>query len=61
MALSAKGDHVFTLIHEIPSLLSEIQSKIPASIRELRNGTREMEEQSYYLQHLELTEQLRCN
>ena len=59
MALSAKGDHVFTLIHEIPSLLSEIQSKIPASIRELRNGTREMEEQSYYLQHLELTEQLR--
>jgi len=59
MALSAKGDHVFMLIHEIPSLLSEIQSKIPASIRELRNGTREMEEQSYYLQHLELTKYLR--
>ncbi|MBO0586194.1 septation ring formation regulator EzrA [Sporosarcina sp. E16_8] len=59
MALSAKGDYVFTLIHEIPSLLSELQSKIPSSIRELRNGTREMEEQSYYLQHLELTEQLK--
>ncbi len=54
ISLAAKGECVFSLIHEIPSLLSELQSKIPASIRELRNGTREMEEQSYYLQHLEL-------
>ncbi|HJF32486.1 MAG TPA: septation ring formation regulator EzrA [Sporosarcina psychrophila] len=60
ISLSLKGDHVFTLIHEIPALLSELQSKIPASIRELRNGTREMEEQSYYLQHLELSKHLRA-
>lgn len=54
ISLAIKGNHVFSLIHEIPSLLTELQSKIPASIRELRNGTREMEEQSYYLQHLDL-------
>lgn len=46
------------LINEIPALLTEIQTKIPASIHELRTGQREMEEQSYYLQHLELTEHL---
>ncbi|NYF25189.1 septation ring formation regulator EzrA [Sporosarcina sp. JAI121] len=60
ISLSAKGDWVFSLIHEIPSLLSELQNKIPASLRELRNGTREMEEQSYYLQHLELTKRFRA-
>jgi septation ring formation regulator len=54
ISLAAKGEHIFSLIHEIPTLLSELQNKIPASIRELRNGIREMEEQSYSLQHLEL-------
>jgi septation ring formation regulator len=58
ISLSAKGERVFTLIHEIPSLLTELQNKIPASIRELIMGTREMEDQSYYLQHLELPKQL---
>ncbi|WP_438311505.1 septation ring formation regulator EzrA [Sporosarcina sp. FA9] len=56
--LTEKGEHVFSLIHEIPSLLSELQNKIPSSIRELRNGIREMEEQSYYLKHLELERNL---
>lgn len=54
ISLAEKGEHLFLLINQIPLLLSELQNKIPASIRELRNGTREMEEQSYYLQHLEL-------
>ena len=56
--LAEKGDHVFSLIDEIPSLLTELQNKIPALLRELRNGIQEMEEQSYYLQHLELAESL---
>lgn len=58
ISLSEQGNRLFVLIHEIPSLLTEMQSKIPASIRELRNGTREMEEQAYYLQHLGLTSHL---
>jgi len=58
ISLTEKGEHIFSLIHEIPSLLSDLQNKIPSSIRELRNGIREMEEQSYYLQHLELEKQL---
>ncbi len=58
ISLSAKGDRLFTIIHDTPSLLTELQNKIPASIRELRNGTKEMEEQSYYLQHLELAKHL---
>ncbi|MCG3089419.1 septation ring formation regulator EzrA [Sporosarcina cyprini] len=56
--LSAKGERLSELIHDIPSLLVEVQNKIPSAIRELRNGTREMEEQSYNLQHLELPKQL---
>ncbi|GKV54607.1 septation ring formation regulator EzrA [Sporosarcina sp. NCCP-2222] len=56
--LSAKGERLSELIHDIPSLLVEVQNKIPSAIRELRNGTREMEEQYYNLQHLELPKQL---
>ncbi len=56
--LTEKGDTLFPLIDQIPVLLTDLQNKIPASIRELRNGTREMEEQSYYLQHLGLPKKL---
>ncbi|WP_342462820.1 septation ring formation regulator EzrA [Ureibacillus sp. FSL K6-8385] len=56
--LNEKSKKLNELINEIPGLLAEIQTKIPASIHELRTGQREMEEQSYYLKHLELTENL---
>ncbi|MFS0574849.1 septation ring formation regulator EzrA [Sporosarcina sp. 179-K 3D1 HS] len=58
ISLTEKGNRLFTLIHDIPSLLTDLQNKIPSAIRELRNGSREMEEQGYYLQHLELNKQL---
>lgn len=56
--LNDKSRKMNELINEIPALLAEIQTKIPAAIHELRTGQREMEEQSYYLKHLELTENL---
>lgn len=58
LLLNEKSQKVFELIKEIPALLTELQTKIPTNIHELRNGQREMEEQSYYLLHLELTENL---
>lgn len=58
IGLLGQGTETFTLIEEVPTLLSEIQSKIPASINELKSGQREMEEQTYYLGHLELTGKL---
>ena len=58
ISLTEKGNRLFGLIHDTPALLSDLQNKIPSSIRELRNGSREMEEQGYYLQHLELNKQL---
>ena len=58
ISMSSKGERLSTLIHDIPSLLTELQNKIPASIRELRNGVREMEGQSYYLAHLDIPKQL---
>ena len=58
MNLAAEGEYVFSLIDDIPPLLTDVQSKIPSYINELRNGQREMESQSYYLNHLELTGQL---
>ncbi|MGI2326333.1 septation ring formation regulator EzrA [Planococcus sp. YIM B11945] len=58
MGLSEESKYVFSLIDDVPPLLSDVQSKIPSYINELRNGQREMEDQSYYLNHLELTGQL---
>ena len=58
ISLAAQGERLFMLIHETPSLLTELQNRIPASLRELRMGTKEMEDQSYYLQHLELPRQM---
>ncbi|MHA6260681.1 septation ring formation regulator EzrA [Sporosarcina sp. CAU 1771] len=58
LLLAEKGEHVFSLIDAIPSLLTELQNKIPTSIRELRSGILEMEDQSYYLKHLELVKHL---
>lgn len=58
MNLAVEGDYAFSLIDDIPPLLTDVQSKIPSYINELRNGQREMETQSYYLNHLELTGQL---
>ncbi|TQR09671.1 septation ring formation regulator EzrA [Psychrobacillus soli] len=58
IALQDKGNKFFPKLHDIPSILSEIQNKIPATIHELRNGQKEMEESSYYLQHLEMTNKL---
>lgn len=56
--LTEKGDWLFPLVEELPALLTDIQNAIPASIRELRNGIREMEGQFYYLGHLELMKKL---
>ncbi|MFC4409782.1 septation ring formation regulator EzrA [Chungangia koreensis] len=58
LLLSEKGDQVFHLIQDIPVMLSDLQQKIPASIADLRGGQREMEEQSYYLEHLQLEQKL---
>ena len=57
ISLTEKGVSLFSIIEQLPSLLADIQNKIPNAIRELRNGIREMEGQSYYLQHLELSKQ----
>lgn len=58
LSLNTEAQHIFNLLSETPSVLSEIQTKIPTAIHELRSGQREMEEQSYYLRHLELNEYL---
>lgn len=58
LALNTESQIINQLLTEVPTLLTEIQTKIPGTIHELRNGQREMEEQSYYLNHLELTEYL---
>ncbi|MCM3317008.1 septation ring formation regulator EzrA [Rummeliibacillus stabekisii] len=56
--LSNEGQKTFKLINEIPTLLTEIQHKIPSDIHEIRNGHREMEDQSYFLVHLEILDKL---
>lgn len=56
--LSAEGEETFLLVDDIPPLLADVEKKIPSYISELRQGKAEMEENSYYLGHLELTLQL---
>jgi septation ring formation regulator len=58
LQLNAEAQNIFNLLNEVPTILTDIQAKIPTAIHELRNGQREMEEQKYYLRHLELTEYL---
>ncbi|ALS79097.1 septation ring formation regulator EzrA [Planococcus kocurii] len=58
ISLSSEGEEAFLLVDDIPPLLSDVQTKIPSYVAELRQGKEEMEEQSYYLGHLELTLQL---
>ena len=56
--LNHESQQTFEYINDVPTILTELQVKLPGAIQELRNGQREMEEQSYYLHHLELTEAL---
>lgn len=56
--LSKEANLIFPLIQEIPALLTELNSRIPASIKEIRSGQHEMELKSYFLGHLELDREL---
>lgn len=56
--LNNESQETFNYINDVPTILTELQVKLPGAIQELRSGQREMEEQSYYLRHLELTEAL---
>lgn len=54
IVLASKEEEFTRLIDEVPVLLTELQTKIPAALRELRKGIIEMEGQSYYLGHLKM-------
>lgn len=56
--LNKEGLEIFRLINEIPTLLTEIQHKIPADLKDIRNGHLDMSQQSFYLLHLEIPEKL---
>lgn len=58
MQLKEKGDALFPKLHDIPTLLSEVSSKIPATLHELRMGKNEMEQQGYFLDHLDISSKL---
>ncbi len=58
ISLNQESQQTFEFINDVPTILTELQVKLPGAVQELRNGHREMEDQSYYLQHLELTEAL---
>ncbi|CAM5201035.1 Septation ring formation regulator EzrA OS=Ureibacillus acetophenoni OX=614649 GN=ezrA PE=3 SV=1 [Ureibacillus acetophenoni] len=58
LTLTSDAEKFDYFINEIPSIITEIHTKIPNAIQDLKNGQREMEEGSYYLNHLELTEAL---
>ncbi len=56
--LTKESEEVFKLIDHTPTLLIKLNKTIPATIKDLRNGMRDMEEQQYHLIHLDIEEQL---
>lgn len=56
--LTKESEEVFKLIDQTPTLLIKLNKTIPATIKDLRNGMRDMEEQQYHLIHLDIEEQL---
>ncbi|QDP99781.1 septation ring formation regulator EzrA [Lysinibacillus fusiformis] len=58
IGLNHESQETFEYINDVPTILTELQVKLPGAVQELRNGQREMEEKSYYLHHLELTQAL---
>jgi len=54
MGLRKLLEDVSMQMERIPQLLIECQSLLPSQIAELKAGQREMAEQGYYLEHLEL-------
>lgn len=56
--LTQESEEVFKLIDQTPTLLSKLNKTIPATMKDLRNGMRDMEEQQYHLIHLGIEEQL---
>lgn len=56
--LTQESEEVFKLISQTPTLLSKLNKTIPATMKDLRNGIRDMEEQQYHLVHLDIEEQL---
>ena len=54
IVLGSKEERFTYLLEEIPVLLTELQTKIPAALRELRKGIIEMEGQEYFLGHLKM-------
>lgn len=58
LSLNTDAEQFDYFINEIPSVITDIHTKIPNAIHDLRNGQREMEEGSYYLNHLELNDAL---
>ncbi|MFS8651026.1 MAG: septation ring formation regulator EzrA [Caldibacillus sp.] len=47
-----------TVMESIPLLLNELQQKLPEQIKEIKYGIKEMEENQYFLEHLELDKKL---
>ena len=58
LSLNTDSQEIFELLTDIPTLLADVQTKLPGFIHDLRSGQREMEDQQYYLAHLELNEYL---
>ncbi|WP_235961127.1 septation ring formation regulator EzrA [Savagea serpentis] len=56
--LTKESEEVIRLIDKTPTLLSKLNKVIPATMKDLRNGMRDMEEQQYSLVHLDIEEQL---
>jgi len=52
--LKQELDSLATMMEEIPALLSECQTSLPAQLAELADGYREMEQSGYILDHLHI-------
>lgn len=57
-SIKIKLEAVTIKLEKIPNLLVECQSKVPAQLEELKDGFREMMEQGYILEHVQLDKEV---
>lgn len=57
-SIKTKLEAVTLKLEKIPNLLVECQSRIPAQLEELKDGFREMVQQGYVLEHVQMDQEL---
>ncbi|MGG5254764.1 septation ring formation regulator EzrA [Neobacillus sp. SM06] len=58
LSIKSQLELIQSEMEQIPDLLHEFQTALPSQLTDVRDGFREMEQQGYYLEHIEVEKEL---